>query len=52
MGIATPKILETIDIKYFKPKTSQEAIQTIADSWKLSQSEKRPVSVLLEISYW
>ena len=52
MGIATPKILEAIDLKYFNPMTPEEATQTIASSWKLSKSGKRPVAVLLEISYW
>ncbi|MCL2114641.1 MAG: sulfopyruvate decarboxylase subunit alpha [Methanobrevibacter sp.] len=52
MGIATPKILEAIELKYFNPKTPQEANKTIADSWNLSKSEKKPVSILLDISYW
>lgn len=52
MGIATPKILEAMELKYLNPKTPIEANQTIADSWKLSKSEKKPVSVLLDISYW
>jgi len=52
MGIATPKILEAMDLKYFNPKTPIEANQTIADSWELSKSEKKPVSVLLDINYW
>ena len=52
MGVATPKILESMNLKYFNPKTPIEASQTIADSWKLSISEKAPVSVLLDISYW
>ncbi|MDR2966978.1 MAG: sulfopyruvate decarboxylase subunit alpha [Methanobacteriaceae archaeon] len=52
MGIATPKILEAMDLKYFNPKTPEEAIETVANSWNISMSEKRPVSVLLDTSYW
>ena len=52
MGTATPKILEAMDLKYFNPKVPEEAIETIADSWKISNRQEKPVAVLLEISYW
>ena len=52
MGQATPKILEAMDLKYFNPKVPEEAIEIIADSWKISNRQEKPVAVLLEISYW
>ena len=52
MGIATPKILEAMDLQYFNPKNPEEAFEIIADCWKISESEKKPVAVLLEVSYW
>lgn len=52
MGVATPKILEAMDLQYFNPKTPIEANQIITDSWNISKSQKSPVSVLLDINYW
>ena len=52
MGTATPKILEAMDLQYFNPMIPEEATKIIADSWKISNNNKKPVAVLLEISYW
>ncbi len=52
MGQSTPRILEGMDFKFFKPETPNAAYVDIKDSWELSQEEGRPVSVLLEIKYW
>lgn len=52
MGESTPRILEAMDFQFFKPNTPEGAYEDIIDSWDLSTEEGRPVSVLLEISYW
>lgn len=52
MGKSTTKILEAMDLNYFKPKDINEAYEIVKNSWKLSCEEGKPISVLLEISYW
>ena len=52
MGKATPKVLEAMELKYFNPKTPEEAKKIIANSWKTTVEEKAPISILLDINYW
>ncbi len=52
MGQSTPLILESMDFKFFKPETPEEANEAIKNSWDLSLKEGKPVSILLEIKYW
>jgi len=52
MGKATPNILTAMELKYFNPKTPDEAKEIVANSWKESEKEKSPISILLDISYW
>ena len=52
MGQSTPRILEAMDFKFFKPGTPEGAYDDLIEAWDLSTSEGRPVSLLLEISYW
>lgn len=52
MGESTPRILEAMDFKFFKPTNPEGAYEDIMESWDLSVEDGRPVSVLLEISYW
>jgi sulfopyruvate decarboxylase subunit alpha len=52
MGESTPRILEAMDFKFFKPATPQEAYDDIRLAWELSEDEGKPVSILLEIKYW
>lgn len=52
MGESTPRILEAMDFKFFKPGDPEAAYEDIVSSWDLSQEEGKPVSILLEISYW
>ena len=52
MGESTPRILEAMDFRFFKPDNPKGAYEDIMNSWDLSVSEGKPVSVLLEISYW
>ena len=52
MGESTPRILEAMDFPFFKPGTPEGAYDDIRDAWDLSEDEGKPVSILLEISYW
>ena len=52
MGQSTPKILEAMDFKFFKPENPQDAYENILNAWDLSTEDGRPVSILLEIKYW
>ena len=52
MGESTPRILEAMDFKFFKPETPEAAYDAVRLSWEMSEDEGKPVSILLEISYW
>lgn len=52
MGQSTPRILNAMDFKFFKPGTPNGAYEDIRKAWDLSVSEGRPASILLEIKYW
>ncbi len=52
MGKATPKVLDGMGLKYFNPKTPDEALDTITESWALSKTSGSPISILLDINYW
>lgn len=52
MGQSTPRLLETMNFKFFKPDTPEAAYEDIKLSWNLSEEEGLPVSILLEIKYW
>ena len=52
MGESTPRILEAMDYRFFKPSTPDGAYDDIRPGWKLSEDEGKPVSILLEIKYW
>ena len=52
MGKSTPRILEAMDYRFFKPGNPDGAYEDIIEAWDLSCEEGKPVSVLLEISYW
>ncbi|MBE6490924.1 MAG: sulfopyruvate decarboxylase subunit alpha [Methanobrevibacter sp.] len=52
MGESTPRILEAMDFKFFKPGTPEGAYEDIKKAWDLSNEEGKPVSILLEIKYW
>ena len=52
MGESTPRILEAMDFRFFKPGNPEAAYDAIRESWELSEDEGKPVSILLEISYW
>ena len=50
MGESTPRILEAMDFRFFKPDNPEGAYEDIINSWDLSVEQGKPVSVLLEIS--
>ena len=52
MGESTPRILEAMDFKFFKPGTPEGAYEDLKEAWDLSVEEGKPVSILLEIKYW
>ena len=52
MGKSTPRKLEAMDYRFFKPGNPDGAYEDIIEAWDLSCEEGKPVSVLLEISYW
>lgn len=52
MGESTPRILEAMDFRFFKPTNPESAYEDIKTSWELSNDEGKPVSILLEIKYW
>ncbi|MGL6298787.1 MAG: sulfopyruvate decarboxylase subunit alpha [Methanobacteriaceae archaeon] len=52
MGKSTPGILDAMNLKYFEPKTKEECLDTIKNSWDLSLSNGNPVAILLDINYW
>lgn len=52
MGKATPKLLESLDLPYYKPKNHEEAYEVVSKSWNESVKSKKVISILLEIKYW
>lgn len=52
MGQSTPRILEAMDFKFFKPGNPEGAYEDLKEAWDLSVEEGKPVSLLLEIKYW
>ena len=52
MGESTPRILEAMDFRFFKPGNPEGAYEDIKEAWDLSVEEGKPVSILLEIKYW
>jgi len=52
MGKATPGILDTLNIAYINPKTPEEALKVIPESWILSKVARTPIGILLEIPFW
>ncbi|MBA2869002.1 sulfopyruvate decarboxylase subunit alpha [Methanococcus maripaludis] len=52
MGQWTKKLLETVEIPYFSPKTPDEAYKLIKDASELSINMEYPVAILLDALYW
>ncbi len=52
MGEATPGVLDALEIRYFNPKTPEDALKLISKAETLAEVESVPVGILLEISFW
>ncbi|WP_405320479.1 sulfopyruvate decarboxylase subunit alpha [Methanobrevibacter thaueri] len=52
MGESTPRILEAMDFKFFRPGDAEAGYNDVRLGWEMSEEEGKPVSVLLDISYW
>ncbi|WP_409201079.1 sulfopyruvate decarboxylase subunit alpha [Methanobrevibacter sp. DSM 116169] len=52
MGKATPKVLDSLNIEYFKPESCDESLDIISNSWKKSLKNQLPIAILLEIDFW
>jgi sulfopyruvate decarboxylase subunit alpha len=51
MGQLTPGLLDVMAIPRFSP-ASAEAEDVVVRAWALASTERRPVAVLLDISFW
>jgi len=52
MGKATTGVLDALNIAYINPKTPEEALEVIPQAWKLSETARSPLGILLEIKFW
>lgn len=52
MGEATPHLLDALQIAYIHPKTPEEALKLIPESWLLAELGGAPLGILLDISFW
>ncbi len=52
MGKATPLVLESLELPYFKPDTPEKALKDIEKAWEIAESKGVPVGILLEITFW
>ncbi|MDO8869178.1 MAG: sulfopyruvate decarboxylase subunit alpha [Methanobacteriaceae archaeon] len=52
MGKATPRVLESLELPYFKPSAPEKALKDIKKAWEIAESKGVPVGILLEITFW
>jgi sulfopyruvate decarboxylase subunit alpha len=52
MGKSTPRVLDALNIPYFKPDHPEEALEDIENAWNIATTKGTPVGILLEISFW
>ena len=52
MGESTPRILEAMDFKFFRPGNAEAGYNDVRLGWELSEEEGKPVSILLDNKYW
>lgn len=52
MGELTPKLLDTMDIPYFRPEDDVDPTKIIIKAWNTASELKKPVAVLLPIPFW
>jgi sulfopyruvate decarboxylase subunit alpha len=51
MGRLAPKLLDAMEIPSFSPSPS-EAEETVAQAYKLAETQRRPAAVLLDLQFW
>ncbi len=51
MGRLTDPLLDTMEIPHFSPQV-EEAEETVNGAWSLAAASRRPVAVLLDLSFW
>ncbi len=52
MGMATPGLLDALEIAYINPKTPEEAYEIIPEAWLLAEMGGSPLGILLDITFW
>lgn len=52
MGLATPKVLDALNVPYFKPENPETAVDLINTAWITAENEGTAVGILLEIPFW
>lgn len=52
IGESTPRILEAMDFKFFRPGNAEAGYNDVRLGWELSEEEGKPVSILLDNKYW
>lgn len=52
MGEATTRLLEAMDYPYVTPRKPEESYNIVKNSWKETETIRKPVFILLEIIYW
>ncbi len=52
MGEATTPILDALKRPYYTPKTPKEAYEKIKSAGEFASTERYPVAILFEVTYW
>ncbi|KZX12219.1 sulfopyruvate decarboxylase subunit alpha [Methanobrevibacter filiformis] len=52
MGKATPNLFEGLGIDYKRIEKIEKAEKAVSESWKKSESLKKPIALLFDINYW
>ena len=52
MGKATTKVLDSLDLIYYKVDNPNHSQEIVNKAWNLSKTSEEPVFLLFDISYW
>lgn len=52
MSKATTRILESLDIAYYKVDNPNESQEIVKKAWNLSAISEEPIALLFDINYW
>ena len=47
-----PKVLDALNVPYFKPENPETAVDLINTAWITAENEGTAVGILLEIPFW